>query len=48
MEIKDMNLIQVTERLAALDEEVRAATDKETIENAVKEKYGTTQGDEKP
>lgn len=38
MEIKDMNLIQVTERLAALDEEVRAATDKETIDKAVVEK----------
>jgi len=38
MEINEMNLPEVAERLAALDEEVRAATDKETVEKAVTEK----------
>ena len=38
MEIKDMNLQEVTERLAALDAEVREAQDVEFIEKAKEEK----------
>ena len=38
MEIKNMNLAEVAERLAALDEEVRGATDKDAVEKAITEK----------
>ncbi len=38
MNLDELNLVQVEERLAALDEEVRAASDMEAIEKAAEEK----------
>lgn len=38
MNIDEMNLEQITARLAELDEEVRAATEAETVDNAAEEK----------
>lgn len=40
MNIDEMNLEQITARLAELDEEVRAATEAETVDNAAEEKKG--------
>ena len=38
MKIEEMNLEQITARLAELDEKVRAATDAEAVNKAAEEK----------